>query len=108
MVDAYLEFLAARCRPNTVLAAGFDLKVFFTTVPKEPVEVAATCTAEVLVAPTAGVATGGELRWSVTSDVIVDHSVSRTDEAIIGLEIVPVSAAAMGLPGWVPAAQTAA
>ena len=33
VVDRYLEFLAARCRPNTVLAAGFDLKVFFTLVP---------------------------------------------------------------------------
>ena len=44
-VDAYLEFLAARCRPNTVLAAGFDLKVFFTQVPKEPGEVT---TADVL------------------------------------------------------------
>ncbi len=30
VVDDYLEFLAARCRPNTVLAAGFDLNVFFT------------------------------------------------------------------------------
>jgi site-specific recombinase XerD len=39
VVDDYLEFLAARCRPNTVLAAGFDLKVFFTTVPKDPAEV---------------------------------------------------------------------
>ena len=26
LVDDYLEFLAGRCRPNTVLAAGFDLK----------------------------------------------------------------------------------
>jgi len=25
--DAYLEFLGGRCRPNTVLAAGYDLKV---------------------------------------------------------------------------------
>lgn len=45
VVDAYLEFLAARCRPNTVLAAGFDLKVFFTLFPKEPGEVT---TADVL------------------------------------------------------------
>jgi site-specific recombinase XerD len=45
VVDDYLEFLAARCRPNTVLAAGFDLKVFFTTVPKDPTEVT---TADVL------------------------------------------------------------
>ncbi len=39
VVDDYLEFLAVRCRPNTVLAAGFDLKVFFTHVRVEPVEV---------------------------------------------------------------------
>jgi len=45
VVDDYLEFLAARCRPNTVLAAGFDLKVFFTLVRAEPVEVT---TADVL------------------------------------------------------------
>lgn len=45
LVDEYLESLAARCRPNTVLAAGFDLKVFFTLVPKDPVEVT---TADVL------------------------------------------------------------
>ncbi len=45
VVDDYLEFLAVRCRPNTVLAAGFDLKVFFTLVGKDPVEVT---TADVL------------------------------------------------------------
>ena len=44
-VDAYLEFLAARCRPNTVIAAGSDLKIFFTVVGKEPVGVT---TADVL------------------------------------------------------------
>ena len=35
----YLAFVAARCRPNTVLATGYDLKVFFTAVPKDPTEV---------------------------------------------------------------------
>ena len=45
VVDLYLEFLAARCRPNTVLAAGFDLKVFFALFPVEPTEVT---TADVL------------------------------------------------------------
>jgi site-specific recombinase XerD len=45
VVDGYLEFLAARCRPNTVLAAGFDLKVFFTLIPRDPAEVT---TADVL------------------------------------------------------------
>ena len=30
LVDDYLEFLEGRCRPNTVLAAAYDLRVFFT------------------------------------------------------------------------------
>jgi site-specific recombinase XerD len=45
LVDDYLRFVAARCRPNTVLAAGFDLKVFFAFAGKEPAEVS---TADVL------------------------------------------------------------
>lgn len=39
LVDEYLEFLGGRCRPNTVLAAGYDLKVFFTVVGREPGQV---------------------------------------------------------------------
>ncbi len=38
-VDDYLQFVAARARPNTVLATAYDLKVFFTVVPKAPAEV---------------------------------------------------------------------
>ena len=34
LVDDYLEFLAGRCRPNTVLAAAYDLRVFFAVVGK--------------------------------------------------------------------------
>jgi hypothetical protein len=39
LLDDYLEFLAGRCRPNTVLAAAYDLRVFFTVVAKAPSEV---------------------------------------------------------------------
>lgn len=38
-VDDYLRFVAVRARPNTLLAIGFDLKVFFSVVPKEPAAV---------------------------------------------------------------------
>ena len=41
LLDGYLEFVAARCRPNTVLATAFDLKVFFGVVGKAPAEVTA-------------------------------------------------------------------
>jgi site-specific recombinase XerD len=33
-LDDYLQFLAGRCRPNTVQAVAYDLKVFFTVVGK--------------------------------------------------------------------------
>ena len=39
LVDAYVEFLRARARPNTIRAVAFDLKVFFTVVDKTPARV---------------------------------------------------------------------
>lgn len=44
-LDRHLEFVAARGRPNTVLATASDLKLFFDAVGKEPAEVT---TADVL------------------------------------------------------------
>jgi integrase/recombinase XerD len=41
LVDGYLEFVAGRCRPNTVRAVAFDLKVFFSVVAEVPVAVRA-------------------------------------------------------------------
>ena len=40
-VDRYLEFVAGRCRPNTVRAVAFDLKSFFAVVDRDPVAVVA-------------------------------------------------------------------
>lgn len=39
LLDDYLELVAARSRPNTVLASAYDLKVFFSIIGKDPVEV---------------------------------------------------------------------
>src|SRR5438046_5253920 len=41
LVDRYLEFVAGRCRPNTLRAVAFDLKAFFAVTGKAPVEVTA-------------------------------------------------------------------
>jgi integrase/recombinase XerD len=38
-LDRHLEFVAARGRPNTVLATASDLRLFFEIVGKDPVEV---------------------------------------------------------------------
>ena len=39
LIDDYLHFLSGRSRPNSVLAAGYDLKVFFAWCTREPAEV---------------------------------------------------------------------
>jgi len=39
LVARYLAFVGGRCRANTLRAAAFDLKTFFTIVRKDPVEV---------------------------------------------------------------------
>jgi site-specific recombinase XerD len=61
LLDEYLEFLGGRCRPNTVVAVAYDLKVFFTVVGKpvrrvRPGDVLAFMTAQ---------CTGGEGRLQV-------------------------------------------
>ena len=45
LLDAYVELVVARARWNTVLATAFDMKVFFSVVDKDPVDVV---TADVL------------------------------------------------------------
>jgi integrase/recombinase XerD len=40
-VDAYLEFVAGRARPNTLRAVAHDLKTFFAVVGKDPLELTA-------------------------------------------------------------------
>ncbi len=39
VVVRYLEFVAGRCRPNTVIATGSDLRIFFATIDVHPVDV---------------------------------------------------------------------
>ena len=61
LLDEYLEFLAGRRRPNTVLAVAYDLKVFFTAVGKPPRRV---CPVDVLAFMTTQ-RTGGQGRLQV-------------------------------------------
>jgi Phage integrase, N-terminal SAM-like domain len=50
LVDRYLEFVAGRCRSNTLTATAFDLKTFFTVVGREPVAVTSADVFEFLAA----------------------------------------------------------
>jgi len=45
LLDDYLEFVAARARPNTLIAVAYDLKVFFSVIVKQPADIT---TADVL------------------------------------------------------------
>jgi len=62
LVDDYLEFLAGRCRPNTVLAAAYDLRVFFGVVGKPPEEVRTTDVLGFITAQRTGRSGGARLR----------------------------------------------
>ena len=83
-LDRYLEFVAARARPNTVLATGYDLKVFFTLVPKEPTEVT---TADVLGFITAQRSTGDPtvVRLSDGESGLSARTIHRRLSSISGL-----------------------
>jgi integrase/recombinase XerD len=50
LVGRYVEFVGARCRPNTVAATRSDLGVFFSVVDKGPVEVTASDVLEFIAA----------------------------------------------------------
>ena len=49
-VDRYLEFVAGRCRPNTLTATAFDLKTFFSVVERDPLAVTSADVFEFLAA----------------------------------------------------------
>jgi hypothetical protein len=71
LLDDYVEFLSGRCRPNTVLAVAFDLKVFFTVVGKHP-------------------------RRVQSADVLAFMTAQRTGAPISGRQVRVVDAASMG------------
>src|SRR6516164_2873172 len=62
LADAYLEFLGGRCRPNTVLAAAYDLKVFFSVVAVPPDQVRAADVLGFITAQRTGRGGGGALQ----------------------------------------------
>jgi integrase/recombinase XerD len=62
LVDDYLEFLAGRCRPNTVLAAAYDLRVFFSVVDKPAEDVRATDVLGFITAQRTGRSNGARLQ----------------------------------------------
>ncbi len=84
LLDEYLEFVAARCRPNTVLATAFDLKVFFTVIAKPPVEVTASDVLAFISAQRAG-GDGRSVRVVEDDAGVSSRTVARRISSISGL-----------------------
>jgi site-specific recombinase XerD len=102
-LDRYLDFVAGRCRPKTVLATAYDLKVFFTVVGKSPAQVS---TSDVLGFITAQRHGGlGRLQPVGDGQGVSDRSVRRRLSTVSGLFAflhargdVPVNPVPRGLP----------
>jgi hypothetical protein len=91
LVDDYLEFFAGRCRPNTVLAAAYDLRVFFTVVDKPAEDVRATDVLGFITAQR----TGG-------SDGVLACSRSKLAWSTVGWRPAPWLAGCRSFPGSSP------
>lgn len=84
LLDDYLEFVAARCRPNTVLAVAFDLKVFFAVVDKPPLEVTSSDVVAFISAQRAG-GDGREIRAVDDEAALSARTVARRLSTVSGL-----------------------
>ncbi len=85
LLDDYLRFVAARCRPNSVLAAGYDLKVFFTVVRKEPVQVTMTDVLEFIAAQRLPVRGGNVIRLEDREAGLSARTIRRRLATLSGL-----------------------
>ena len=85
LVDDYLEFLAGRCRPNTVLAAAYDLKVFFGIMTMPPDEVRPADVLGFITAQRNGISRGSTLQpVAEDSQAVATSTVARRLSIISG------------------------
>lgn len=112
LLDDYLRFVAARCRPNSVLAAGYDLKVFFSVVGKDPVEVTTTDVLEFIAAQRLPVRGGNVVRLEDGEKGLSARTIARRLATLSGLygylcarDLVAVSPVPTGLSVRIPASR---
>jgi integrase/recombinase XerD len=85
VLDAYLEFLAVRSRPNTVVAVAYDLKVFFSVVAKAPGRVVAADVLAFVTAEYAGGPAGRRLQVAGEGGGVSARTVRRRLSSVSGL-----------------------
>jgi len=84
LAEVYLEFLAGRCRPNTVRAAAYDLRVFFSVVAKPPEQVRPADVLAFITAQRAGRAGGGGVLQPVEPGGVSGVTVRRRLSIVSG------------------------
>lgn len=85
LLDDYLTFLSGRARPNSVLAAAFDLKVFFCFVQKEPSEITSRDVINFITAQRAPRSSAKVVRISDGGSGLSARTVARRLSSISGL-----------------------
>jgi site-specific recombinase XerD len=80
-----MEFVAARSRPNTVLATASDLKLFFDFVGKEPADVTTADVIEFIARQRVPRAEGKVVRLSDGESGLSAHTIKRRLSSVSGL-----------------------
>lgn len=81
----YVEFVAARCRPNTVLATVSDLKVFFSVIDKDPSAVTSADVFEFITAQRRGDGDGRVVRLADGGSGMAARTIRRRLAVMSGL-----------------------
>ena len=85
VLDRYVEFVAARCRPNTVIATVSDLRAFFAVIDKSPSEVSTKDVFEFIAAQRRGRGDGRVVRLSDGEAGLAARTIRRRLAVMSGL-----------------------
>ncbi len=85
VLDRYVEFVGARCRPNTVIATVSDLRAFFAVIDKSPAEVTSQDVFEFIAAQRRGRGDGRVVRLSDGEAGLAARTIRRRLAVMSGL-----------------------
>ena len=85
VIARYVEFVAGRCRPNTVIATGSDLRIFFAVIDKHPVDVTPADVFAFIVAQRRGPDGGQVVRLSDGEGGLAARTIRRRLASVSGL-----------------------
>ena len=85
VLDRYVEFVAGRCRPNTVIATVSDLRAFFAVIDKEPSAVTSADVFEFIAAQRRGRGDGRVVRLTDGESGLAARTIRRRLAVMSGL-----------------------